>query len=46
MHREGFVNRGATLYNKLPENLKLEKSVVKFREMAREWIKLMIPLMP
>ena len=43
IYREGFVNRGATLYNKLPGNLKSETNSEEFRRMAKEVIKLMIP---
>ena len=44
--REGFVNRGAKLFNMLSGILKPETSVEKFKKMAKKWTKENIPLMP
>ena len=46
MLREVFVNRGAKLYNQLPVNMKSESNIGKFKTMAKEWTKKMIPLKP
>ena len=38
MTREGFINRGALLFNSLPEDLRLEPNLQKFRSRSRKWI--------
>ena len=35
--REGFVYRGATIYNKLEESLRKESKLEKFKTGVREW---------
>ena len=36
--KEGFVFRGKSIYNKLPEELKIEESYKKFKIAAKDWV--------
>ena len=44
--REGFVYRGATIYNKLEESLRKELKLEKFKTGVREWFKANISIRP
>ena len=44
--REGFVYRGTILYNSLPENIRNEFNLGKFKSKLREWIKVNIKIKP
>ena len=44
--REGFIYRGACIYNKLDESLKKETKLEKFKAGVRDWIKTNIPIKP
>ena len=46
MLNEGFVIRGAKLYNQLPANIKTEANMSKFKKMTKQWIRTTIPLKP
>ena len=37
--REGFLFRGASLYNLLPANLKKETNIIKFKFAAKDWVR-------
>ena len=37
--REGFIFRGATIYNKLDEHLRTETKIQKFKKGVRKWVK-------
>ena len=36
--KEGFVFRGKSIFNKLPEELKIEENLKKFKKVSRKWI--------
>ena len=44
--REGFIFRGATIYNKLDEHLRTEPKVHKFKEGVRKWVMNNISIKP
>ena len=44
--REGFVYRGAALFNKLGESLRKESKLLKFKTDVREWVKTNISIRP
>ena len=44
--REGFVYRGAKLYNQLPLSLKLESNIKYLKKEAKEWIRKTVALKP
>ena len=44
--REGFIYRGATIYNKLDECLRTETKLSKFKTGVREWVKRNISIRP
>ena len=44
--RAGFVYRGGRLYNSLSRNLREEKSIPKFKEGVKKWVKDKIPVRP
>ena len=44
--REGFIYRGAYIYNKLDESLRSEHKLEKFKTGVREWIKTNINIKP
>ena len=46
LSKSSFVQRGYKLYNQLPVNLKSEKSMWKFKKIAKTWIKLNIMIKP
>ena len=39
LYRDSFVFRGALLWNRLPKELRKEKSVGKFKKEVKEWVK-------
>ena len=44
--REGFLYRGKKLFNLLPENLRNENKISKFKTEAKAWVKLHITVKP
>ena len=44
--REGFIYRGATIFNKLDESLRKEPKLQKFKDCAKEWVKSHISIRP
>ena len=44
--REGFVERSTKLYNLLPENIKSEENLNKFKKAVKDWVKLKIAVKP
>ena len=44
--KEGFIYRGAAIYNKLDVNLRKETKLEKFKAGAKEWVKANIPVKP
>ena len=44
--RAGFVYRGGRLYNSVSRNLREEKSIPKFKEGVKKWVKDKIPVRP
>ena len=44
--REGFIYRGATIYNKLDECLRNETKLQRFKDGVREWVKTNITIRP
>ena len=44
--KEGFIYRGAKLFNMLPLQLKEESNISKFKKMAKSWIKSTIAVKP
>ena len=37
--REGFIYRGAAIFNKMEENLRTETKLQKFKDGVKEWVK-------
>ena len=46
LSREGFIYRGATLFNKLDEHIRTEKDIKKFKKRSKIWVKENIPIKP
>ena len=46
LSREGFIYRGATLFNKLDENIRIEKNFKNFNKNSKEWVKYNISVKP
>ena len=46
LSREGFLYRGSKLFNLLPENLRNENKISKFKREAKAWVKLNIAVKP
>ena len=46
LSREGFIYRGSKLFNLLPENLRNENKISKFKGEAKTWVKLNIAVKP
>ena len=46
LKKEGFVHRGIQLYNMLPEELKCEEKILKFKAKTKNWVKLKIAVKP
>ena len=46
MAREGFIYRGATIFNKLDESLRKEPKLQRFKNCVRYWVKSNIPVRP
>ena len=44
--REGFIYRGAAIFNKLGESLRKESKLLKFKTDVREWVKANISIRP
>ena len=44
MLNEGFVSRGAKLFNQIPADIKSEANMSKFKKSAKHWIKTTISL--
>ena len=44
--REGFIYRGIKLYNLLPDDLKQETKMSRFKKVTRNWIKETISVKP
>ena len=44
--REGFIFRGISLFNRLPNELKKESDLSKFKSVARKWIKENVAVKP
>ena len=44
--REGFIFRGATLFNKLDVNIRTEPKLSKFKLEVKKWVKRNIPIKP
>ena len=44
--REGFIYRGAFLYNMLDENMRVETDLSKFKKKLKEWTRLNISIKP
>ena len=44
--REGFIYRGIKLYNLLPDDLKQETKMSRFKKATKKWIKETIPVRP
>ena len=44
--REGFIYRGATIFNKLDVNIRTESKLSKFKLEVRKWVKKNIPIKP
>ena len=44
--REGFIYRGAAIFNKLDENLRNETKLQKFKDGVKEWVKTNITIRP
>ena len=44
--REGFIYRGAAIFNKLDENLRNETKLQKFKDGLKEWVKTNITVRP
>ena len=46
LSREGFIYRGATLFNQLDENIREEKNANQFKKLTKDWIKKNISVKP
>ena len=46
VYREGFVERGRKLFNVIPDNLKCEEKIGKFKKLTKVWIKENIAISP
>ena len=46
LSREGFIYRGAILFNKLDRNIREEKDTKQFKKNARDWVKNNISIKP
>ena len=46
LSREGFLYRGSKLFNLLPDNLRNEDKISKFKSEAKAWVKLNIAVKP
>ena len=46
LSREGFLYRGSKLFNLLPDNLRNEDKISKFKSEAKAWVKLNISVKP
>jgi hypothetical protein len=44
--REGFVYRGAAIFNKLEENLRNQTKLQKFKDGVKEWVNTKITVRP
>ena len=44
--REGFIYRGATIFNKLEESLRIEPKLEKFKAGVKKWVKKNIAIKP
>ena len=44
--REGFIYRGATIFNKLDVNIRTEAKLSKFKLEVKKWVKKNIPIKP
>ena len=37
--REGFIYRGSSLYNMIPESMKKETNMEKFKKLSKAWVR-------
>ena len=44
--REGFLYRGIQLFNRIPDDLKMEDSMVKFKRNVKKWVEANIAVKP
>ena len=44
--REGFIRWGASLYNLIPETMKMETSIEKFKKLSKIWVRKNIEIKP
>ena len=44
--REGFISRGSSLYNLIPETMKMETSIEKFKKLSKIWVRKNIEIKP
>ena len=44
--REGFIYRGSSLYNMIPESMKKETNMEKFKKLSKDWARENIEIKP